>query len=47
MLNTTNVTRRSFVKAAAISGVAAAFGTTLSGSFKEAHADEAQGASEV
>ena len=46
MLNTTNVTRRSFVKAAAISGVAAAFGTTLSGSFKEAHADEAQGASE-
>ena len=46
MLNTTNVTRRSFVKAAAISGVAAAFRTTLSGSFKEAHADEAQGASE-
>ena len=46
MLNTTNVTRRSFVKAAAISGVAAAFGTTLSGSFKEARADEAQGASE-
>ena len=46
MLNTTNVTRRSFVKAAAISGVAAAFGTTLSGSFREARADEAQDASE-
>ncbi len=40
MPEATNVSRRSFVKAAALAGAATAFGTSLSGSFREARADE-------
>ena len=41
MSRTSELTRRTFVKAAALAGAAAAFGTSMTGSLVEARADEA------